>query len=158
MCEEVLIDEDSLVMPFCMKSAALLHIDGNQPDQCQYYHGDKSSQFAHDDGKHDKAYKRSSDGTCGIHEESSLDSHKLQGALKPLEDRITIAAHRSLFEEHGQCLRHGDEGDTATDGHHDCLLHVLVAILQFEEHVEGTDKHNDGCDGFHQIGHRGLVR
>ena len=77
---------------------------------------------------------------------------------QPMAWGISFGHNRLLLEEHGKGFRHGNECDTAADGHHDSLLHVLVAVLHFEIHVEGSDEDDDGSNGLHQIRYRGLIR
>ena len=49
---------------------------------------------------------------------------------------ISYCHARLLLEEHRQCLRHGNECHAAANGHHNGLLHVLVAVLHLEIDVE----------------------
>lgn len=56
-----------------------------------------------------------------------------------------------LLEEQRQGCGHGNHGDTAADGHHDGLLHVLIAVLHFEIDIERTHQRNDCSDGIHQL-------
>ena len=106
MIVQVLIDEDSPVMPLGMESAALLDVYRNQSCYGQYYHGDKTSQLAHQDREHDKSDERQSDGSGGIAKEPASDSHKLQGTLQPLENRevIIVVLHIFLLNNKGNAL------------------------------------------------------
>ncbi len=55
------------------------------------------------------------------------------------------------FEEFREHLSQGHERDTSTDGHHDGLFHVLVAILHLEIDVECAYQTYDCRDGVHKV-------
>ena len=90
MIEQTLIDKDSPVMPFGMESAALLDVNRDQSCDGQHNHGDEACQLANEDGEHDKADERQSDGSGGIAKEPASDSHELQRTLKPFEYGIAV--------------------------------------------------------------------
>ena len=64
---------------------------------------------------------------------------------------------KGLLEEQRESFRECDECDTASDGKHDGLLHVLVSVLHLEIDVEGTDQDDNGSNGLHQVRYRSLV-
>ena len=156
-----------------MKSSPLLDINGDEPNQRHGYHSDESCQFPNQNGKHDEADERHTNGSGSQCQESASDAHQFQWLLKSFENGITftVDVHKIvlkrktpysfakcmkssfglLLEKQGQCFGHGDESHTAADGKHDGLLYVLIAVLHLEIDVEGTDKHDDRCNGFHQV-------
>ena len=163
-----------------MKSCALLDINGDESNQYHGYHGDESCQFSYQNGKHDEADERHTNGSGSQCQESASDAHQFQWLLKSFENRITftIDVHKIvlkrktpysfiesmkssfvlLLEKQGQCFGHSNESHTAADGKHDGFLYVLVSVLHLEIDVERTDEYDDRSNGFHQVGHGCLVR
>ena len=90
MIVQALIDEDSLVVPLGMKSAALFDVNRDQSCDGQHNHGDEACQLANEDGEHNKADERQSDGSGGIAKEPASDSHELQRTLKSFEYGIAV--------------------------------------------------------------------
>ena len=66
-------------------------------------------------------------------EETATYAHKLQRLLQSLEHRVSFLIHChagiGLLEEQRKSFRKCDECDTASDGKHDGLLHILVSVL-----------------------------
>ena len=90
MIVQALIDEDSLVVPLGMESAALFDVNRDQSCDGQHNHSDEACQFTNEDGEHDKADERQSNGSGGIGKEPASDSHELQRTLKPFEYGIAV--------------------------------------------------------------------
>ncbi len=181
---KALVDKNPLVAFLIMESTALLHVDGQQTGDGDDHHGDESRQLSHDDGEGDEPHEREADGHCREREEPAPDAHEFKWLLKPLEHRMschftfhdsvgfrgdggtlmkkwlrpTRMGHPWLLEEERKGFRHGDERHASADGHHDSLLHILVSVLELEEHVERAHENDDGGDSLHQVGHRSLVR
>lgn len=64
---------------------------------------------------------------------------------------------KDSLEEQRKSFRKCDECDTASDGKHDGLLHILVSVLHLEIDVERTNKDDNGSNGLHQVRYRSLV-
>ncbi len=117
-----------------MQSSALFDEDGHQPDDCHDKHGDESGELSKYNGEQYESDKRHTDGQCCQREEASTDAHEFKRFLQSLEYGKSLLIHRHsivtslLFEEQRKSLGKRDEGDTAADGEHDGLLHVLVAV------------------------------
>ena len=90
MIVQALIDEDSPVVPLGMESAALFDVNRDQSCDGQHNHSDEACQFTNEDGEHDKADERQSDGSGGIAKEPASDSHELQRTLKSFEYGIAV--------------------------------------------------------------------
>lgn len=156
-----------------MKSSPLFDINGDESNQRHGYHGNESCQFSNQNGKHDEADKGYTYSRCCQRQKSASDAHQFQWLLKSFENGITftINVHKIvlkrktpysfaecmkssfslLLEKQGQCFGHGDESHTAADGKHNGFLYVLIAVLHLEIDIERTDKHDDRCNGFHQV-------
>ena len=128
-----------------MQSAPLFYKDGDQTRQCHHQHGDESGKLAQHNGEADKADKRHTDCPSSQCQETPSDAHKLQRLLQSLEYRIAFVIHRhtvyflsGLFEKQRQCLGQCDKSNTASNGQHDSLFYVLVAVLHFKINVKSS--------------------
>ena len=132
---------DSFFSLFRMQPMSLLHVDGKQTasgTNTQYQQRDtESEQYV----TGNEAEKRCSEGGCGNEDKAPPDAHELQGHLETFIHGIACVArfHSLIAKELRQGYGHRYQGGTTTNGHHDGLLHILVAVVHLVEDVEGTD-------------------
>jgi len=89
----VIVDEHSTVSLLVMQAGLLLQVDGSQPDGGHDYHGNETGELAHEDGEDDIADEAGADGSGSVGQETSPDTHELQGFLKAFVDRIAVECH-----------------------------------------------------------------
>ena len=124
---------DSFFFLLGMQAVSLLQIDSQQTasgTDTQHKQGYAKSE---EDITGNEAEEGCSEGGCG----------KLQGHLETFIHGVTcvVRFHSLIAKELRQGNGHSNQCGTTANGHHDGLLHILVAIVHLVEHIEGS---NDG--------------
>ena len=90
MGKQIVVYDNAVISMFGMKSSPLLDINGDEPNQRHGYHSDESCQFPNQNGKHDEADERHTNGSGSQCQESTSDAHQFQWLLKSFENGITF--------------------------------------------------------------------